>query len=216
MADPAPLQPGTFYHIYNRGNNRENLFIQERNYGYFMKLWGKYISPVADTYAYCLLRNHFHATVRVKDAKDLSGLLESKVRSPKKRAVSTGSNAPEKDLTGLLVTQHFSNLFNNAYARAVNLAVGRSGALFQRPFGRILVADDDYLRWLIVYIHQNPQKHGFVDDFRSWPYSSYPGLLAPDATRLKRDEVLALFGGQDEFIRSHAEIQPRQELFDDD
>lgn len=188
MANPAPLQPGNFYHIYNCGNNRENLFLQERNYGYFMKLWGKYISPVADTYAYCLLRNHFHAAVRVKDAKDLSGLL---------------------------VTQHFSNLFN-AYARAVNLAVRRTGALFQRPFGRILVGNDDYLRWLIVYIHQNPQKHGFVDDFRSWPYSSYPGLLAPDATRLKRNEVLALFGGRDEFIRFHAEIQPRQELFDDD
>jgi REP element-mobilizing transposase RayT len=188
MSNPARLEPGNFYHIYNRGNNRENLFIQERNYGYFMKLWGKYITPVADTYAYCLLRNHFHATVRIKEAKDL---------------------------TGLLVTQHFSNLFN-AYARAVNIAVGRTGALFQRPFGRILIADDDYLRWLIVYIHQNPQKHGFVDDFRSWPYSSYPGLLAPDATRLKRDEVLALFGGRDEFIRFHAEIQPRQELFDDE
>ncbi len=69
MSNPSPLEPGNFYHIYNRGNNRENLFIQERNYGYFMKLWGKYISPVADTYAYCLLRNHFHAAVRVKDAK---------------------------------------------------------------------------------------------------------------------------------------------------
>jgi len=214
MTNPAPLEPGNFYHIYNRGNNRENLFIQGRNYGYFMKLWGEYISPVADTYAYCLLRNHFHATVRVKERQDLSGLLANTVRFPKKRASSTESNAPEKDLTGLLVTQHFSNFFN-AYARAVNLAVGRIGALFQRPFGRILVNDADYLRWLIAYIHQNPQKHGFVDDFRSWPYSSYPGLLATDATRLERDAVLALFGGRDDFIRFHDEIQPEKGTDDD-
>ena len=30
------LQPGRFYHIYNRGNNRENVFIEERNYRYFL------------------------------------------------------------------------------------------------------------------------------------------------------------------------------------
>ena len=37
--NPHPLTFGTFYHIYNRGNNRENVFLQERNYDYFMELW---------------------------------------------------------------------------------------------------------------------------------------------------------------------------------
>jgi len=44
--------------IYNRGNNRENLFIEERNYHYFFKLYTHYIYPIADTYAYCPMRNH--------------------------------------------------------------------------------------------------------------------------------------------------------------
>ena len=35
-------------------------FIEERNYRYFLGLYARYIEPVADTYAYCLLRNHFH------------------------------------------------------------------------------------------------------------------------------------------------------------
>lgn len=34
------LSYGTFYHIYNRGNNRENIFVQERNYAYFMVYGG--------------------------------------------------------------------------------------------------------------------------------------------------------------------------------
>ena len=40
-----PLTYGAFYHIYNRGNNRENIFVQERNYTYFLGLWWKHISP---------------------------------------------------------------------------------------------------------------------------------------------------------------------------
>lgn len=64
MTSKIPLLPGVFYHIYNRGNNRENIFIEERNYTLFMNLYSRYIPPIADTYAYCLLRNHFHFLVR--------------------------------------------------------------------------------------------------------------------------------------------------------
>jgi len=39
--DIPPITYGTFYHIYNRGNNRENIFLQERNYVYFLDLWWK-------------------------------------------------------------------------------------------------------------------------------------------------------------------------------
>jgi len=57
--DSLPLTYGSFYHIYNRGNNRENIFREERNYIYFLKLYTKYIIPVADTFAYCLLKTIF-------------------------------------------------------------------------------------------------------------------------------------------------------------
>ena len=71
--NPDPLTFGTFYHIYNRGNNHENVFIQERNYNYFMELWWKHTSQIAETCAYCLLKNHFHATVYIKNREDLTG-----------------------------------------------------------------------------------------------------------------------------------------------
>lgn len=32
--NPAPLQHGRYYHIYTRGVNRQNLFVEERNYPY--------------------------------------------------------------------------------------------------------------------------------------------------------------------------------------
>jgi len=85
MTTPKALQYGQYYHIFNRGNNRENIFIEGRNYHYFMKLYAKYVEPVAETFAYCLLRNHFHFLVRIftedeigeknpKGFKNLSGL----------------------------------------------------------------------------------------------------------------------------------------------
>ena len=187
--NPDPLAFGTFYHIFNRGNNHENVFIQERNYAYFMELWWKHTSKIAETCAYCLLKNHFHATVFIKYEEDLKGL---RLKEP---------------------SQYFANFFN-AYTRGVNLATGRSGALFEVPFKRIPVTDERYLMRLIVYIHQNPQKHKFVEDFRAWNYSSYHDLIGNAPTRLQRDKMMDLFGSREDFIRIHQEIQPFD--FDDE
>jgi putative transposase len=83
MPNPPPLQPGQVYHFYNRGNNGEDLFREERNYAYFLKLCAMHILPVADTFAYCLMRNHFHLMVRIKsdDARERSRGLEPLERS---------------------------------------------------------------------------------------------------------------------------------------
>ena len=90
MSKPVPLQHGHYYHIYNRGNNRENLFLEER-----------------------------------------------------------------------------------------------------------------YLLHLVTYIHHNPQKHGLIADFRALPYSSYQSLCSNRPTRLRRDEVVAWFGGPAQVETAH-------------
>lgn len=62
-----PLTDGKFYHIYNRGINSCNLFNAPTNYEHFLNLYEKYISPVADTFAWVLMPNHFHLLVRIKE-----------------------------------------------------------------------------------------------------------------------------------------------------
>jgi len=91
----------------------------------------------------------------------------------------------------------------NAYAKAINAAYHRTGSLFQHLFGRIEVTTYAYLARLVVYIHQNPQKHGFVADFRDWPYSSYHTLLSAKPAHVKRDDVLAWFGGRENLVTTH-------------
>ena len=73
MKQIEPLDYGKFYHIYNRGINSCNVFTETDNYQYFLNLYDKHISPVADTYAWVLMKNHFHFLVRIKELQDLTG-----------------------------------------------------------------------------------------------------------------------------------------------
>ena len=61
------LKPGNYYHVYNRGNAGEILFYRKENYMYFLRLYFKYMNPVLETYAWCLMPNHFHFLIRVND-----------------------------------------------------------------------------------------------------------------------------------------------------
>ena len=193
--EPVPLLHGGYYHVYNRGINRQNLFFQQRNYHHFLKLYAKHILPIADTFAYCLLPNHFHVLVRIKSVEELTNLTDTAGLSDLERPPS----------------KCFSNLFN-AYTKAVNNAYQRTGSLFERPFERNLVTDEKYFIRLILYIHQNPQKHGLVDNFRDWPYSSYGAFLSTKPTHLKRDEVWQWFDGPAGLEKLHQESLPMKDI----
>jgi hypothetical protein len=211
MTSPSPLLYDTYYHIYNRGNNGENIFVQERNYEHFMNLYFKYIDPIAETFAYCLLRNHFHVSLRTKAEEEIKETL--KVSTPNQNLVGQRSLAnhdtsqPGKplgsdNLGSNYLSKKFSDFFN-AYAKSINKAYGRTGSLFQHPFGRVPITTDRQFWNVIAYIHQNPQKHKFVKDFRDWKWSSYGILLVEKPTKLKRDIVLDWFGGKESYLELH-------------
>jgi len=148
-----PLIPGGIYHIYNRGNNRENLFYTADNVRFFLDRYTKYMEPTLETYAYCLLPNHFHLLERVKTKEeieagswgasrghrvglgdvDLPSLQDLvSLRPPDGRIVAEKGNAqaiPEE--TGVLVSQQFRLMFMS-YAKAINKQEDRVGSL-SRP-----------------------------------------------------------------------------------
>ena len=165
------LEETYFYHIFNRGNNKQPIFLEDDNYRYFLKLTAKHILPVADIYCYCLLNNHFHFLVWIKE----------KNKKP---------------------SQAFSNLFN-AYSKAFNKKYNRSGNLFHRPFKRKRITEEKYLRQLILYIHLNPENHGVIEDFEQYRFISYSSLLSTKPTKLKREEVIEMFDGIENFKFVH-------------
>jgi hypothetical protein len=190
MQNLGPLQPGCYYHIYNRGNNGEFLFREETNYEFFLHQYQKYLCPVADTFAYCLLRNHSHLLVRIgKKQSETCEVLPGKPHRSNPEPVIDPSRA-------------FSNFFNS-YAKAMNSVYGRTGSLFQERFRRKEVEGMDALKIITLYIHTNPQNHGLVKDFHTYEHSSYHVLLGNESTFLQREEVMGWFGGRSGFDELH-------------
>ena len=62
----TPLEPGQYFHIYDRGIDRASIFFEERNYAFLLGLYAKHVFPVAETYACCLMKNHVHLLVRIR------------------------------------------------------------------------------------------------------------------------------------------------------
>ena len=192
----TPLLPNRYYHIYNRGINGQNIFVEQKNYSFFLKKYAQFVSPYTDTYAYCLLKNHFHFLIKTKSEEDTM-----KIVMP-----SLEAKASQKS-----VSWHLSNSFGSlfkSYAQAFNKRYSRTGGLFEEPFHRIEVDDDAYFSKLLWYIHFNPQKHGFVKDFREYEHSSYRSHLLERKTKLNRTEVLNWFGNKDAYIQFHLERYP--------
>ena len=63
------LYPGEYYHLYNRGNNRQPIFYEHENYLFFLQRVRRYLIPVLDIVAYCLMPAHYHLLVGVKGAQ---------------------------------------------------------------------------------------------------------------------------------------------------
>ena len=75
---PAYL-PGHYYHIYNRGANREPIFCEQDNYEFVLRRIKRYLGELALTLiAYCLMPNHYHWLVR-QDGEQPAGLLAQRV-----------------------------------------------------------------------------------------------------------------------------------------
>ncbi len=156
------LQPDHIYHIYNHANGYDLLFRKEENYYYFLEKWKKYILPIADTYAYCLMPNHFHFLIRIKERKVLLNLNLRGLRNLE------GLD----DKISSYLSQQFSNLFNG-YTKAINKRYNRYGSLFCPRFKRKLIDSESYLYNVLAYIHQNPVWHGFVPREEDWTFSSW-------------------------------------------
>jgi putative transposase len=217
MSKRIPLEFGKFYHVYNRGINRCNIFLETDNYKYFLSLYNKYVPLVADTYAWVLMKNHFHFLVRIKDECEIQFLPaknQTTDRSGRPCQVSTskdpsGFSKPDGVFTigrKPVPERQFGHLFN-AYAKAFNKKFNRTGTLFERSFKRIQVNHEEYFKILVYYIHSNPIHHGYVDDLSLYPWNSYYEISSNTRSTFKYKEVVDWFGDFDTFQTFHMKNQ---------
>jgi putative transposase len=165
----------TIYHIYNQGNNRQQIFFSSSNYEYFKTKLARYIKPTADILAYCLMPNHFHLLLRINSY----GLERISSSADQNNAVNM---------------QRFSfqlAILLRSYTSAINKQENRSGSLFRQhtkskvvkssskffdPENNALIDIPEYANYYktcINYIHSNPVRSGLISRPSEWIYSSY-------------------------------------------
>ncbi len=138
---------GQYYHVYNRGCNRERIFANDGNYEFLLYRVKSFLPRYALTIiAYCLMPNHYHFLLRLAQNNTLSPFIQRLFNS---------------------YTQAF-NVGTRKFPQQ-----GRRGTLFEGRAKNILVNSDEYILHLCRYIHLNPVKAELVAHPGAWPYSNY-------------------------------------------
>jgi putative transposase len=162
-----------YYHIYNRGVEKRDIFLDDQDYAVFLGLIKKYLSgeksiknrhvftrldSETELLAYCLMPNHFHLLVYQMSADGVVRLM---------RRLITG----------------YVMYFNNKYHRV--------GGLFQGTYKASRINADAYLEHISRYIHMNP------NDYESWPYSSLKYYMRKKEAPpwVKPARIMQLFDG---------------------
>ena len=177
-----PVEPESWYHVYNHARGNDNLFDSQNDYRLFLNLISKYIDDVAEIYSFCLMPNHFHFLVQIKEL-----VLPQKF-----------SDKNESDF----ISHQWGNV-QNSYSKKKNYRTGNRGGLFCQSIKRNLITAEEYLQMCIVYIHNNPIKHGFCSSPEKWTFSPYNAIVSTLPTRLQREEVLLWFENRENFIQYH-------------
>lgn len=148
------LTEGEIYHVFNRGNNKQPIFLRPENYCHFLQGVQKYIKPNCDLFAWCLMPNHFHFLVH---ANEISVQI-----------IKDGSFERQRFSEGI-------KMLLSSYTKAINNRENRTGSLFQQKTKALCVSElkNDVARTTFHYIHQNPMKAGLVKKMEEWEYSSF-------------------------------------------
>ena len=183
MSTPRePFESGCWYHIYNHARGSDNIFTEESDYKIFLSLTEKYILPVAHFFSYCLMPNHFHFLVRIKD------ILPSK--KFKNKSLSS------------YISHQLGNL-QNTFSKKINYRRKTKGGLFCQSVNRNLITSEEYRQMAVAYIHNNPVKHSFCNMPDEWKFSSYKTIISKGKTNIDRDEVISWFENLENFIFFH-------------
>jgi REP element-mobilizing transposase RayT len=164
------------FHIYNRGNNKQQIFFIPENYIYFLEKARRFILPHCDILAWCLMPNHFHFLIKA-DKRTIQTITIGKQQR----------NVLSEGVRNLLQT----------YTKAINKQNKTTGSLFQQntKAKSVSIGPETYGKFCMHYIHQNLLKANMVEKMEEWPYSSFQDYCGFRKGTLSNKEIaFRLFG----------------------
>ena len=197
------IEKGHIYHIYNQGNNRQKIFFNRENYFFFLGKMKEYILPYTDIMVWCLMPNHFHWMVYVRETDIFRSRGATQSRTP-----TISDNISFNKSIGILLA---------SYTRAINNQENITGSLFREKtkaecltafngitpsfynteFGTIMNITDpekEYPQICFNYIHNNPVKAGLVKSAEDWEFSSFQDICGMRNGKLINRERINEFG----------------------
>jgi REP element-mobilizing transposase RayT len=199
------LQPNCSYHIFNHANGFENVFRDDENYRFFLEKYQVYIVPIVETYAYCLLPNHFHLVVRIRKREVIEELIRTKkyLSNNFSNLLNFGKvDIPTDDEIEKFLSKQFANLFSS-YTQSFNKMYKRKGSLFIKNFRREPILNKKHFINTILYTHRNPIHHGFYTYYSGWGYTSYCEILEMKSEIVEVEKIIQTFDSKNQFIEMH-------------
>lgn len=201
------LIPNQTYHIFNHANGFENIFTEDENYRFFIDKYKQYILPIAETYAYCLLPNHFHLVVRIRCKEVIEELIciadnSNFSKVPNFGKVESVVTVERVGTIEYYISKQFANFFS-CYTQSFNKVNKRKGSLFLKNFRRELIDNKDYFLNAVIYTHRNPVHHAFCDRYNDWSYTSFCEIIDGRSRIVEVDKLFRMFGGKNSFIELH-------------
>lgn len=198
----TPLINDGYYHVFNRGVEKREIFLDGKDYSRFLITLYYYQfsgpKPKLSTYkrfrkndfenhpkiveiiSYCLMPNHFHLILRQNGDNGIS---------------------------------EFMSKSTNSYTKFINTKYKRVGSLLQGQFKAEVIESDEHLIQVNRYVHLNPFVAEIVKDLKDFPYSSYKEYTE-DATNIicNTQPILSLFTNKQayvEFIKDYADYSKK-------
>lgn len=152
----AELIEDEYFHIYNRGNGKMEIFKDEEDYDRFMKLLYICNSEKSFKFRDVIVDQHINAWdfERGDTIVDLS----SWVLMPNHFHLVLISHRSDLWTEGYNPITEFMRKLATAYVMYFNQKYKRTGSLFEGKFKSRLVSKDNYFNYLFSYIHLNPVK----------------------------------------------------------
>lgn len=182
---------GSLFHIYNKGNNWQEIFFKHENYLYFLRKVRKYIYPYCELLSYCLMPTHFNFMIYANS-----------------KTVSTDNKGRN------LLSEGFRQLLSS-YAKAINVQENRTGSLFtQNTHSKCLNKSVNQANICFRYIHQYPMISGLVSKMEDWNYSSFKDYCGfRKGTLCNKDLAFKIFNLSKDNIYSFSnEVVPKGKI----
>jgi len=210
----TPIAKGEYYHIFNRGNNKQAIFLDKR-----------------DKIRFLFLIIYFQSYIFFENlGRQVSYFIKNETfnidEDLKKKLLN---NRNIKLINFAFMPNHFHLILYEfkeggiskymqrvlcAYTKYFNTKYKKSGHLFQGPYKAVIIKDNSQLLYLSTYIHRNPRElPEWKNREHMYPWSSYQDYLKNNrwGKLLKQDIILQQFSDKEEYY-NFTRSSPAKEL----